>query len=163
VGRHMPHARRQADRRHDAHGAVQICEVEGRQIGGNMGYWDDYIMKRPGTVGGEQAIFENIRAQADIVPRPRTPEVPEFPDLPQAPAIPRRPRVKRQLTKIDFIIGGVVFIVTWMMLASSSNMDTGGAVTVAFFASAIAGMWWRSLVLIAVVVVVLIFLVSVMK
>jgi len=120
-----------------------------------MGYWDDYIIKRPGTPGGEQARLEAIQAQST------------FPDYsgPRTPTIsdPRPPRVKRQLTKIDFIIGGVVFLVTWMMLAASSSMDGGAAFTVAFFASAIAGMWWRSLVFIAVVVVVLIFLVSVLK
>jgi len=120
-----------------------------------MGYWDDYIIKRPGTVGGEQARLEDIRAQNSFLDysRPKTPTISD----------PPPPRVKRQLTKIDFIIGGVVFLVTWMMLAASSSMDGGAALTVAFFASAIAGMWWRSLVFIAVVVVVLIFLVSVLK
>jgi hypothetical protein len=128
-----------------------------------MGYWDDYTLSRPGTPGGEQRILEHVQASAPIFPSPPAPEIPEYPDLPQAPAIPRRPRVKRQLTKIDFIIGGVAFLVTWVMLAASTSMDTGGAITVAFFASAIAGMWWRSLVFIAVVVVVLIFLISVLK
>jgi hypothetical protein len=120
-----------------------------------MGYWDDYIRKMPGTPGGEQARLEDIRAQS------------AFPDYSgrKTPRIsdPPPPRIKRPLTKIDFIIGGVVFVVTWMMLAASSTMDGGVAFTVAFFASAIAGMWWRSLVFIAVVVVVLIFLVSVLK
>ena len=128
-----------------------------------MGYWDDYTLARPGTPGGEQRRLEHIQASVPIFPGPPASEIPEFPDLPQAPAIPRRPRVKRQLTKIDFIIGGVAFLVTWMMLAASTSMDTGSAITAAFFASAIAGMWWRSLVFIAVVVVALIFLVSVLK
>jgi hypothetical protein len=118
-----------------------------------MGYWDDYIRKMPGTPGGEQARLEDIRARSS------------FPDYagPETPKISDPPPVKRQLTKIDFIIGGVVFIVTWMILAASSTMDGGAAFTVAFFASAIAGMWWRSLVFIAVAVVVLIFLASVLK
>jgi hypothetical protein len=127
-----------------------------------MGYWDDYIRKMPGTPGGEQARLEDIRLQTSF-PSGVPPENQDYSGLPETPTIPRRPRVKRQLTKIDFVIGGVVFLVTWMMLAASSTMDGGAAFTVAFFASAIAGMWWRSLVFIAVVVVVLIFLISVLK
>ena len=122
-----------------------------------------YNRQRPGTAGGEQANLERQRFLDTSPPIAPVSEIPESPVLAQTPAIPRRPRVKRQLTKIDFIISGVAFLVTWMMLAASTSMDTGGAISVAFFASAIAGMWWRSLVVIAVVVVVAIFLISVLK
>ena len=97
-----------------------------------MGYWDDYIIKRPGTPGGEQARLEDIRVQSSF-PSGILPGTDDY-SGPERPPITGPPRVKRQLTKIDFIIGGVVFLVTW-----------------------------RSLIFIAVVVVVLIFLVSMLK
>ena len=97
-----------------------------------MGYWDDYIIKRPGTPGGEQARLEDIRVQSSF-PSGIPPGTHDY-SGPETPPITGPPRVKRQLTTIDFIIGGVVFLVTW-----------------------------RSLIFIAVVVVVLIFLVSMLK
>jgi hypothetical protein len=113
----------------------------------SMGSWDDYNAMRPGTLGGNTARDEFKRA---ITPPSFSPPKPEIPDIPVGQPPP--PRVKRQLTKIDFVIGAVVFLVTWMMLASSSSMDGGTAFVFAFFASAIAGMWWRTLVFIALAV-----------
>jgi len=112
-----------------------------------MGYWDDYNVVRPGTPGGEQRLAEAQRP-AEFPVAPPEPEIADLPGLPP-PVKHRPPKVKRQLTKLDFLIFVIVFFVAWIMLAST--MDAGNAAVFAVFAGAIASMWWRSLIVIAIV------------
>jgi hypothetical protein len=118
-----------------------------------MGYWDDFSVARPGTPGGEQRIAEAQRP-ADFAVPPPEPEIADLPGLPP-PVKQRPPKVKRQLTKLDFLIFVIVFFVAWIMLAST--MDAGNAAVFAVFAGAIASMWWRSLIVIAIIGAVLAF------
>ena len=106
-------------------------------------YWRDYTLKRPGTLGGEQALLESARAN-----RPALPSAPTGPDFPVGP---RPPRAARKLTKLDFVVGFVVFLTAWGALLNSNRGDVWGAAAVAFFAGGIATWWWRHVIVIAIV------------
>lgn len=76
---------------------------------------------------------------------------------------PQHPPAKKSLTNVDFAVGGVVFLVTWVVLAGATSMDVWTSATFAFFASAIAGMWWRTLLFIVVLVIAAIVIFSILK
>ena len=112
-----------------------------------MGFWDDYNAAPPMTPAGEQRLAEAQRG-FDFPVAPPEPVIADLPGL-SIPVKQRPPKVKRQLTKLDFLIFVIVFFVAWIMLAST--MDAGNAAVFAVFAGAIASMWWRSLVVIAII------------
>ena len=107
-------------------------------------------------------------------PSQYNPEIPalNFDDPPPLPAHPRGrtsrtiqqyPRAKKSLTNVDFAVGGIVFLITWVVLAGATSMDVWASATIAFFASAIAGMWWRTLLFIVVLVIAAIVTLSILK
>jgi hypothetical protein len=107
-------------------------------------------------------------------PSQSSPEIPalNFDDPPPLPAHPRGrtsrtiqqyPRAKKSLTNVDFAVGGIVFLITWVVLAGATSMDVWASATIAFFASAIAGMWWRTVLFIVFLVIAAIVIVSILK
>jgi hypothetical protein len=91
---------------------------------------------------------------------------PPLPGLPRgrtSRSTPQHPPAKKSLTNVDFAVGGVVFLVTWVVLAGATSMDVWTSATCAFFASAIAGMWWRTLLFIVVLVIAAIVIFSILK
>jgi hypothetical protein len=105
-------------------------------------YWKDYILHRPGTPGGEQARLEASRARAPSFPSVRITD-------PVPPAL-SPPRPARKLTKLDLVVGVVVFIVAWAALSRSVTGEVWGAAAIAFFAGAIATRWWRPLLVLGI-------------
>jgi len=91
------------------------------------------------------------------------PPLPGHPRGRTSRSTPQHPPAKKSLTNVDFAVGGVVFLVTWVVLAGATSMDVWASATFAFFASAIAGMWWRTLLFIVVLVIAAIVMFSILK
>lgn len=113
-----------------------------------MGYWDDYVRKRPFTWGGETAIRD---AQPKPLPLPPAPR-----PWGQAPTPPRPSKPEPvPLTRGDLAIAAVVWLVAWMILWRSTDMGGLGSACVAIFPAGIAAKWWKQLLTAAIVMGVL--------
>ena len=108
-----------------------------------MGYWDDYVRKRPFTWGGEAAI-------RDAQPKPMFPTRPTKEPWEEVQKRPKPPKPV-PLTRGDLAIAAVVWVVAWMILWRATDIGGLGSACVAIIPSGIAARWWKQLFVAAIV------------